>query len=86
MNTVKFEKEPVEIDGILYNVSGSFDPEGSGVWNLQVYADNISIIDHLKDSVIEDLMTELVLRYSHKAGADEMYLDPEVVWNVEERR
>ena len=64
---MKFEGEKVEIDGIEYTASGVFNTDYEDLVCLDVRAPNQNIVSHLMDSVIEDLMTELILRF-HTEG------------------
>ena len=73
---VKFEGEPVEVDGVQYTVSGAFDVEGSSVMTLDIRTPN-NISNHLMDGIIEDIMTSLVLRLSYSEGEDKFYSDHE---------
>ena len=64
---MKFEGEEVEIDGVRYTVSGAYNPDYGDLICLDVRTPS-NVVNHLMDSVVEDLMTELVLRL---AGEDE---------------
>lgn len=59
---MKFEGQFVEVDGITYRVDGEYNHATGDVMPFSVYtAQDIST--HLMDSVVEDIMTEIILRY-----------------------
>ena len=68
---MKFEGEEVEIDGVKYTVSGAYQPEYDDLICLDVRTPS-NVVNHLMDSVVEDLMTELVLRIT---GKDEFFVE-----------
>jgi hypothetical protein len=78
---VQFQNESVEVDGVQYSASGAYDTEGTDVQALDIRTPN-NLKDHLMDSVIEDILTELVLRYSYKEASDEFYGDVEAFVEV----
>jgi hypothetical protein len=77
MNMLRFAKQEVEVDGIVYEVGGFFNPEG-GVYGIHIYGkgSDVDITEHLKDGVVEDIMDALWERFSFSTGSDELWTDP----------
>jgi len=65
---MKFEGECVEVDGVHYIVSGMHDLNNGNIMALDIRAPNNNLADHLMDSVVEDIITEIVLRFSGVEG------------------
>jgi len=58
---MKFTGQVIEVDGIAYRVSGEYDQLTGDVMPFSVYTDQ-NIAEHLMDSVVEDIITEIILR------------------------
>lgn len=72
---IKFESEEVEVDGIAYDVCGTYDPDTEEAWDLHIFSSNCKqeIQTHLMDSVVEDIMSIIIERYAYKSSSDEFF-------------